>query len=611
MSRSSSSLPPPAQRAPVFLPKTFTCFGDYSRAQFLRDMAAGVTVGFVALPLALALGIASIEPQVAEAANPKVSPPVAGMITAIVAGFLISFLGGTRACIGGPTAAFIVIVASIAHEHGFAGLAIATMMAGVILVAMGLARMGGMIKYIPYPVTMGFTTGIGATIFVGQIKDFLGLHTLGAGDEPLPPDFIGKVAWYVHHRGTIDWASAAMATVSVAVLLAWPRLVTRRVPGPIVVLILATLAGLALEKWAGIPIETIRDRFGDLPTALPSPRLPQVELSELRELVSPALTIALLAGIESLLCAVVADGMMGTRHRSNTELVAQGIANIASPLFGGIPATGAIARTATNIQAGGRTPVAGMVHALTLLAILLFIGKYAGMVPLCVLAAVLMVVAYNMSEIPRFLWVLKGPKSDAAVLLTTFLLTVLTDLTVAVQAGMVLAAVLFIKRMADVTNVGVIKSGMQDTRVEKSADDKEQTHQHLPPGVEVYDINGPFFFGAAFKLRETLDSMGDRPKLLILNVADVPAIDATGLHALAELRKKCAKERIRVMLAGAHAQPLFALTQAGLIDDFGMENLVGSVEEGVARFTADSRAAKHGTTAPGAPREAHDEVATG
>ncbi|MBL8747158.1 MAG: STAS domain-containing protein [Phycisphaerae bacterium] len=561
---------------PVFHPKIFTVFSDYTRRQFGRDFAAGIPGGFVALPLALSLGLGSIDPATASAAG--ISPPVAGLITAIVAGFLISALGGTRASIGGPTAAFIVIVASIAQRHGFGGLAVATIMAGAIMIAMGALKMGAMIKYIPYPVTTGFTAGIGVTIFTGQIKDALGLHPINPGDPPIPPEFVGKISWYLSHAGTIHWPTAAMSALCIAVLVLWPRFVSRRIPSPIVVLVLSTVA----VQLFGMPLETIHDRFGSLPTSLPMPRLPSFEWASLPSLVGPAFTIAMLAAIESLLCAVVADGMVGSRHRPNTELIAQGIANIASPLFGGIPATGAIARTATNIQSGGRTPLAGIVHALTLLGILLAVGFLAEKVPLCALAAVLVVVAWNMSEIERVAFILKGPRQDALVLATTLLLTVFTDLTVAVGVGLVLASLLFMKRMADVTNIDAVTSD------QASADGRDSPlkERNVPPEVEIYDINGPFFFGAAYKLRETLDEIGAPPKILIINMPNVLAVDATGLHALHELKKRCARDGTRLILAGVHAQPVQELVRSGLLDIFGDENLLGTIDEALERARA-------------------------
>ncbi|MEC9373725.1 MAG: SulP family inorganic anion transporter, partial [Planctomycetota bacterium] len=395
--------------SPIFRPKIFTCLKGYSRAQLAADTTAGLTVGLVALPLALAFGIASIPPEVA--AEVGLSPPAMGLFTAVIAGFLISFLGGTRAAIGGPTGAFIVIVYAIAAEHGYAGLALATLMAGAILILLGLARLGGMIKYIPYPVTTGFTSGIAVIILTGQLKDLLGLAPSSESDI-VPPDFIGKIQWCAAHLHTIDATTAILGLTCAAVIYLWPRFVTRRIPGPIVVLIVAT----AVCQIFNLPVETIGSRFGEIPRGIPAPHLPEIDFSRAPELIGPALTIALLAGIESLLCAVVADGMLGTRHRSNTELIAQGAANIVCPLFAGIPATGAIARTAANVESGGRTPISGMVHAVTLLIIMVALGRYAGLIPLCALASVLMVVAWRMSEFHRFRWLLSGPRSDAAVL---------------------------------------------------------------------------------------------------------------------------------------------------------------------------------------------------
>ncbi len=554
-------------------PKLLTTLRGYSRAHFLADITAGLTVGLVALPLAIAFGIASIPDNVAAEAG--ISPPAMGLFTAIVAGFLISALGGTRVSIGGPTGAFVVIVYAIAAEHGYAGLCIATIMAGLILIAMGALGLGAFIKFIPYPVTTGFTTGIAVIIFSGQIKDLLGLEM-----GPLPPDFLNKCRAYITHIHSTDRATAAVGLLCAAFVFLWPRLVTRKVPGAILALVGATLANRILH----LDLETIGSRFGAIPTTIPLPtgdtlrRFVPDHWSDVKALVGPALTIALLGGIESLLCAVVADGMTGSRHRSNAELMAQGIANVASPFFGGIPATSAIARTATNIQAGAKSPVAGIVHAATLFVIVVAAGKHAAHVPMCALAAVLVVVSWNMAEAHRFFALLRGPRADGAVLMTTFLLTVLTDLTVAVEVGMVLAAVLFIKRMSDITSVASLKPDeIEDAAAEKV--DK-------PRGVEVYDINGPFFFGAAYKLRDTLDALGDRPRVLILHMPNVTSIDATGLYALEELRARCAREKMHVILAGVHAQPLFRLTQSGALDAFGTENLTGTLPEAIERARA-------------------------
>ncbi len=558
---------------PLLQPKLLTTLRGYTRAHFLADLTAGLTVGLVALPLAIAFGIASIPDNVA--ADAGLSPPAMGLFTAIVAGFLISALGGTRVSIGGPTGAFVVIVYAIAAEHGYAGLCLATIMAGLILIAMGALGLGAFIKFIPYPVTTGFTTGIAVIIFSGQIKDLLGLEM-----GPLPPDFISKCKAYVTHIHSIDTSTATVGLLCAAFVFLWPRFVTRKVPAAILALLGATLA----NQFLGLGLETIGSRFGAIPTTIPLPsgetlrRFIPDDWSDIKGLIGPALTIAMLGGIESLLCAVVADGMTGSRHRSNAELLAQGIANVASPFFGGIPATSAIARTATNVQAGAKSPVAGIIHAVTLLVIVLVAGKYASYVPMSSLAAVLVVVSWNMAEAHRFVSLLRGPRADAAVLVATFLLTVLTDLTIAVEVGMVLAAVLFIKRMSDITSVASLK-----------ADDLEEAAQapiEKPKGVEVYDINGPFFFGAAYKLRDTLDTLGDRPRVLILHMPNVTSIDATGLYALEELRARCARDGMHVVLAGVHAQPLFRLTQTGALDAFGTDNLTGTLPEALARARA-------------------------
>lgn len=590
----------PPRKPPIFLPKSLTAFHGCTGSRLARDLVAGLTVGMVALPLALAIGIASVPAEASRDAG--LSPPVMGLYTAITAGFLISALGGTRACIGGPTAAFAVIVYSVAATHGYTGLVLATVMAGVILVVMGLTGLGSMIKYIPYPVTLGFTAGIGVTIFTGQVKDLMGLHALESTDK-VPPEFIGKVQWYFTHVATIHWPTAALGLLCTIAIFLWPRYVTRRVPGPVVVLLAATAAAQWMKSAWGIPIETIGDRFGAIPSGLPPITLPNVEWANLpgmmRDLGGSAFTIAMLAAIESLLCAVVADGMLGTRHRSNTELIAQGTANIVAPLLGGIPATGAIARTATNIQSGGRTPLAGMVHALTLLGIVLLFGRYAALVPMSVLAAVLVVVAWNMSEVHRFRWLLNGPRSDAAVLLTTFGLTVFADLTLAVGVGLVLASMLFIKRMADVTNIGNLAGDGNDDREDAPVGASGRGVRKVP-GVEVYNVQGTFFFGAAYKLRETLDSVGKPPRVLVLNLSSVIAIDATGLHALDDLRHRCQKDGTRLMLVGLHTQPMFKMSDQHLLESFGTENLMGSIDEALREAETHVAQAGHRT------RGAHD-----
>src|SRR4051795_4113864 len=460
----------------MFIPKSVVCFREgYTREALTRDVIAGVVVGIVALPLALAFAIASGV------------PPERGLYTAIIAGFLISALGGSRVQIGGPTGAFVVIVYGIVAKYGYEGLVLSTILAGIILVVMGLARMGALIKFIPYPVITGFTSGIAVIIFSSQVKDFLGLK-MGA----VPPDFVAKWTAFAEHFGTADWTTGAVAMGTLVVLIVWPK-ISRMVPGPFVAMILATLA---VQIFA-LPVETIGSRFGSVPSSLPAPHLPNIPWNNMRELISPSITIALLAAIESLLSAVVADGMIGTRHKSNMELVAQGVANIASPVFGGIPATGAIARTATNIRTGGRTPLAGMTHAITLLLILIFLGKWAAMVPLCALAAILVVVAYHMSEWRSFAGLLRAPRSDLVVLILTFALTIFVDLTAAVQVGIVMASLLFMKRMADVTNIEGVTEPLADVDVHEEITEvrrrKRVVEGHvIPPGVEIYEVNGPF-----------------------------------------------------------------------------------------------------------------------
>jgi len=514
----------------VFVPKSLVCFREgYTREAVTRDVIAGVVVGIVALPLALAFAIASGV------------PPERGLYTAIVAGFLISALGGSRVQIGGPTGAFVVIVYGIIARYGYEGLVICTVLAGIILVLLGLTRMGALIKFIPYPVVTGFTAGIAVIIFSGQLKDLLGLK-MGA----VPPEFLDKWMAYGQHFATIDPYTVGIAAGSLIVLLVWPR-ISRLVPAPFVAMILATLAVQLFD----LPVETIGSRFGSVPSALPAPHWPDVKWHQLRELLSPSITVALLAAIESLLSAVVADGMIGTRHKSNMELVAQGVANIASPIFGGIPATGAIARTATNVRTGGRTPLAGMTHAVTLLLILVFAGQWAAKVPLAALAAILVVVSYHMSEWRSFAGLLRAPKSDIFVLIITFALTVFVDLTVAVQVGVVLASLLFMRRMAEVTNI----EGIAET---------EEADELMPQrrGVAVYEVNGPFFFGAADKLKDVLGEIDKKPKAFILRMRNVPAIDATGIHALEQLALKCRKQGIPLILSEVREQPRSALERS-------------------------------------------------
>jgi sulfate permease, SulP family len=541
----------------VLVPKLATTLRSYDRSKFAADVGAGVIVGIVALPLAIAFAIAS-----------GVTPD-RGLYTAVIAGFLISALGGSRVQIGGPTGAFVVIVYGIVQRYGVDGLMVATLMGGVILVGFGLARLGGAIKFIPFPVVTGFTSGIALIILAGQVKDLLGL---AMGE--VPADFVGKWTQYARHIGSVNPWAVLVAGTTLAILLLWPRL-TSRVPGPFVALIATT----ALVQLWHLPVETIGNRFGAIDLGFPRLALPHVPLATASALVGPAFTIALLAAIESLLSAVVADGMIGGKHRSNMELVAQGVANIMAPLFGGMPATGAIARTATNVKSGGRTPVAGIVHALTLLLITVFFGRWAGLIPMATLAGILVMVAYHMSEWRTFRSEFRAPKSDLAVLLTTFFLTVLVDLTVAVEVGLVLAAFLFMRRMAEVTNVSAITREFQEDADDGEGDPNAVRRRAVPAGVEVYEINGPFFFGAAEKFKETLTQLRDRPEVLILRMRNVPAIDSTGLHALRDVVRRFRGAGARVILAEVHAQPMVALQRSALGDEVPEEDLVGNIDD--------------------------------
>ncbi len=545
----------------MLLPKLFTTLRGYTAAQFAADLAAGIVVGIVALPLAIAFGIASG------------ATPEAGLVTAIIAGFLISALGGSRVQIGGPTGAFVVIVYGVIQRYGMDGLAVATMMAGVMLMVLGVARLGGAIKFIPYPVTTGFTTGIALIIFSSQVKDFLGLRMTA-----VPAEFIAKWESFSANLGTVNPWAVGVALFALAILVFWPR-VTSRVPAPFVALVVVT----AVVRLFDLPVETIGDRFGEIHVALPTPRIPAVSFEMLRDLGPAAFTIAMLAGIESLLSAVVADGMIGARHRSNMELVAQGVANVVTPLFGGIPATGAIARTATNVRNGGRTPVAGLIHAVTLLLITLFFGRWAGLIPMAVLAAILVMVSYHMSEWRRFRAELRMPKSDIAVLLTTFFLTVLVDLTVAIEVGMVLAALLFMRRMAEVTNISLLSGEFQDGPDRDPGDPNSISRRSVPEGVDVYEIDGPFFFGAAESFKSALTSVSRKPKVLIIRMRRVPVIDSTGLAALRDVVERSRREGTLVILSDVHSQPVIALTNSEFYEQLGEANVTGNIDDALNR----------------------------
>jgi SulP family sulfate permease len=545
----------------------------YTSTQFLADLQAGVIVGIVALPLAIAFAIAS-----------GVTPD-RGLATAVVAGFIISALGGSRVQIGGPTGAFVVIVYGIVQQHGVDGLLLATMMAGLILIAMGYARLGAVIKFIPYPVTIGFTAGIAVIIFTSQIRDLLGLTT-----GNLPADFIGKVGVFAEHAGSVNSSALLLSATTIGVIVLWQR-VPSRIPGPFIALILTT----ALVPLLGLRVETIGSRFGVV-HGLPIPSIPHLVWGDIPRLFPSAITIALLAAIESLLSAVVADGMIGGRHRSDQELIAQGVANFTVPFFGGIPATGAIARTATNIKNGGRTPVAGIVHALTLMLIALVAGKWAALIPMATLGGILTVVCWHMGEWHVVRRELRGPRSDAAVMGVTFLLTVLIDLTVAVQAGVILAAFLFMRRMAAITQV-TAWTGEEDEE-EETSDPNALSSRQVPRGVEVYEVNGPFFFGAATKFRDTLAAVSDRPKVLVIRMRSVPVIDATGLHALREVIEQTSAGGTRVILSDVHAQPMAALARTELLERLGDANIVGHIDEALA-------VARRHLGLPDAPEPAH------
>jgi sulfate permease, SulP family len=543
----------------LLLPKLVTTLQTYTRAQFLADLTAGVIVGIVALPLAIAFAIAS-----------GVTPE-RGLYTAVIAGFLISALGGSRVQIGGPTGAFVVIVYGIVQRYGIDGLTVATIMGGLVLIALGLARLGAMIKFIPFPVVTGFTSGIGVILIVQQIRDVLGLRLTHA-----PPEFIERITLYVANIRTLNPSAIALSLLTLLILRLWPR-VSHRIPAPFVALILTTI----LTRLLHLPVETIGSRFGAISAGFPHLSLPAVSWAEGRQLVGPALAIAALGGIESLLSAVVADGMIGGRHRSNMELVAQGVANVITPLFGGIPATGAIARTATNVKSGGRTPVAGIIHALTLLLITLFFGRLAGLIPLATLAAIVLWVAYRMSEWRVFRSELSAPRSDALVMLTTFLLTVLVDLTAGIGVGMVLASFLFMKRMAEVTNVTSIPEEFEDIR--QSRDESGAIYRRaVPKGAEVYEINGPFFFGAAEKFKDTLAEVSRKPKVLIIRMRNVPAIDSTAMHALRDLVRRTRKDKTVVLLSDVQEQPRIALRRSELLEELGEDCVFNNIDDALA-----------------------------
>ena len=548
-----------------FKPKLFDTLKHYSKADFMTDLMAGIIVGIVALPLAIAFGIAS-----------GVSPEK-GIITAIIAGFIISFLGGSKVQIGGPTGAFIVIIYGIIQEYGLEGLMIATMMAGVLLILLGVFKLGTVIKFIPYPIIVGFTSGIAVTIFTTQIADIFGLQF---GDEKIPGDFIGKWILYFHHFDTVNWWNVIVSIVSVFIIAITPKF-SKKVPGSLVAIILVTVGVYFLKMYGGITcIDTIGDRFS-IQAQLPEAAVPQLDWEAVKNLFPVAITIAVLGAIESLLSAAVADGVIGDRHDSNTELIAQGIANLATPLFGGIPATGAIARTMTNINNGGRSPIAGIVHAVVLLLILLFLMPLAQYIPMACLAGVLVIVSYNMSGWRVFKGLLKNPKSDVTVLLITFFLTVIFDLTVAIEVGLVIACVLFMKRVMETTEISVITDEIDPNKESDIAVHEENLI--IPKGVEVYEINGPYFFGIATKFEDTMAQLGDRPKVRIIRMRKVPFIDSTGIHNLTVLCEMSQKEKTTVILSGVNDKVHKVLEKSGFYELLGKENICPNINIALER----------------------------
>jgi len=530
----------------------------YTFKQFQGDLMGGLTVGIVALPLAIALAIASgVKPE-------------QGLYTAIVAGFVIAVLGGSRNQISGPTGAFVVIVYGIVQKYGYDGLVVATLIAGVLLVIMGLARMGALLKFVPYPVIVGFTSGIALIIFSSQVNDFLGLKI-----EKAPADFVEKWYEYAQHISRIDPYAVAVGVASLLIIVLWPR-VTHRIPGQLIAILAATIA----VQYFQIPVDTIQSRFGGMPTGLPTPQLPTVTWASFQELFSPAITIAILAALESLLSSVVADGMTGTRHRSNMELVGQGAGNIASAIFGGIPATGAIARTATNIKSGGKTPVAAVIHSVFLLLVLLFIGKWAAMIPMATLAAVLIVVAYNMSEWREFRHLLKSPGGDVAVLLATFLLTVFIELTVAIQVGILLAAFLFLQKMSKESHVDVITDTLEEDEEFRSRDISKID---IPKRVEVFEVYGSLFFGAVSQFKESIRVVATRPKVIILRMRQVPSIDASGIHILEELVKDAHANGCIIVFSAVSRSVYRVMRRSGFVELVDKKNFAPDIFEALEK----------------------------
>ena len=549
-----------------FKPKLLSTLKNYSKENFMADLMAGIIVGIVALPLAIAFGIAS-----------GVSPEK-GIITAIVAGFIISLLGGSKVQIGGPTGAFIVIIYGIIQEYGISGLTVATLMAGVLLILLGVFKLGAVIKFIPYPIIVGFTSGIALTIFTTQIADIFGLQF---GGEKVPGDFIGKWMLYFKHFDTVNWWNAIVSFVSVFIIAITPKF-SKKIPGSLVAIVFVTLAVYLMKTYGGITcIDTIGDRF-TIQSQLPDAVVPDLNWEAIKNLFPVAITIAVLGAIESLLSAAVADGVIGDRHDSNTELIAQGVANVVTPIFGGIPATGAIARTMTNINNGGKSPIAGIIHAVVLLLILLLLMPLAQYIPMPCLAGVLVIVSYNMSGWRTFKGLLKNPKSDVSVLLITFFLTVIFDLTIAIEWGLVLACVLFMRRVMETTEISVIKDEIDPNK--ESDLEVHEEHLIIPEGVEVYEINGPYFFGIATKFEEMMANMGECPKVRIIRMRKVPFIDSTGVHNLTNLCDMCKKDNIQVVLSGVNEKVQKVLEKTGFLYTLvGEENICPNINIALER----------------------------
>ena len=547
-----------------FHPKSLTCLRGYNKTTFMSDLMAGVIVGIVALPLAIAFAIAS-----------GVSPEK-GIITAVIAGFIVSALGGSKVQIGGPTGAFIVIVYGVIQQYGISGLTVATIIAGVLLVLLGVFKLGTVIKFIPYPVVVGFTSGIAVTIFTTQMTDVFGLSF---GGETVPGDFIGKWMLYFKHFNTVNWWNFIVSVASVIIITVTPK-ISKKIPGSLVAIILVTIGVWCLKSFFGIDsIDTIGDRFS-INSQLPKAEMPALDWEAIKNLFPVAVTIAALGAIESLLSATVADGMISDHHNSNTELIALGVANMVTPIFGGIPATGAIARTMTNINNGGRTPVAGMIHAVVLLLILLFLMPLARFIPMACLAGVLVVVSYNMSGWRSFTALLKNPKSDVIVLLITFFLTVIFDLTVAIAVGLLLACLLFIKRIMETTEITAIK---EEIHVEDEAGIMHDESITIPAGVEVYEINGPYFFGVATQFEELMSEFRDKSKVRVIRMRKVPFIDSTGIHNLSNFCEMSFKNKIVVVLSGVNPQVHSALHKAGFYDLVGEKNICPNINVALSR----------------------------